>query len=192
MAASPRADDLCRTEAEWACLARLRELSAEKDGPLERHGVRVFLLCLELSRRGGYTVDRELLLCAAFLHDAGLLPGVATDDLYVRDGRRVTEDLLATHGWPPERLALVGETVERHHEVRSQWRRGAEVELLRRADLIEVSAGVVAYGLSRGWIRGLFRAVPRDGFVRGIGTLVYRVLRDRPSTLPRVFAPGKG
>ncbi len=192
MAASPSAEELCETEAERASLTTLRELAAETDGPLERHGVRVFLLCLELAGRGSFTVDRELLLCAALLHDAGLLPGAATGDLYVRDGRRVAEDLLFTLGWGPERLALLGETVERHHEVRSQWRRGAEVELLRRADLIEVSAGVVAFGVPRGRIRGLFRAVPRDGFALGIGALVVRVLRDRPSTLPRIFAPGPG
>ena len=191
MEASPSAEELCETEAERASLARLRELASETDGPLERHGVRAFLLCLELAARGGLTVDRELLLCAALLHDVGLLPGAATGDLYIRDGRRVAEDLLFTLGWPTGRLTLLGETVERHHEVRSQWRRGAEVELLRRADLIEVSAGVVAFGLPRGRIRGLFRAVPREGFFRGIGVLVVRVLRDRPSTLPRIFAPSQ-
>lgn len=102
---SLNAEELCRTEAERACLASLRELSAQSDGPLERHGSRVFLLALELAARGGWTVDRELLLCAALLHDVGLLPGAATSDLYVRDGRRVAENLLYSLGWSSERLA---------------------------------------------------------------------------------------
>jgi hypothetical protein len=96
--------------------------------------------------------------------------------------------VLAPFAWPQERLARCGEAIERHHALRAQWRLGPEVELLRRADLVDVSAGVVSYGLDRAWLRALFARVPRRGFYRGLGPLVVRMLRDRPLTAPRIFA----
>ena len=183
------ADEICATDAERACLAALRTLTGERDGPMERHGLRVFFVADALAARRGSRVDRELLLCAGLLHDAGLLPGAATTDVYVRDARRYAEGVLAPFAWPAERLTLLGEAIERHHELRAQWRRGAEVELLRRADLLEVSGGLVRFGLSGGWVRGLFAQVPRRGMYPEIGRLLVRALRERPGTLPKIFAP---
>ena len=124
--------------------------------------------------------------------DAGLYPGAASSDTYVRDGRRLAERTLAVFDWPPDRLRRLGNAVEYHHELRAQWDRGAEVELMRRADLVEVSQNPVRFGLPRPWLRALRRRIPVDGMGREIGRLVARVLRERPGTLPRVFAPGRG
>ena len=59
--------------------------------------------------------------------------------------------------------------------------------MLRRADLVDVSAGVVAYGLSRGWLRGLFRAVPRDGIYGEIARIAADIAQERPETIPSIF-----
>jgi HD domain len=93
-----RADDIVTTDAERACLAALRAATGESDGAMERHCVRQFLIAERLGeqeRPGAASVDRELLLCAALVHDAGLYPGVATADVYVTDSRRLAERTIA-------------------------------------------------------------------------------------------------
>ena len=184
------ADELARTDAERACLAEVRRLTGTTAGPLEHHNVRAFQIAERLAERRGLKVDREVLLCAAHLHDVGLYPGAATDASYVDDGARLAERLLAPYAWPPARLKRCTDAIERHHELRPQWKRGVEVELLRRADLVDVSGGLVALGAGRGWVRSLGREAPRRGFYREIARLLTRVARERPGTLPRIFRPG--
>jgi hypothetical protein len=179
------ADDLATTEAERACLAELRRLVGAPDGPIERHSVRVLLLAEELGRRGGHEYDRELLVCAALLHDAGLYaPG---DEAYVSDGRRLTERLLSARGWDATRLEVCASAVERHHELVSQWWRGVEVELIRRADLIEISHGLIRYSVPRPTVGSIVARVPRDGFVPEVVRAL--VARERPRTVWRIFRP---
>ena len=183
------ADDLVTTDAERACLDALRTATREPDGAMERHCVRQFLIAERLGESVPGEVDRELLLCAALLHDAGLYPGASTGDVYVTDGRRLAERTLSPFGWPPSRLARCLDAVEQHHALASRWGWGAEVELIRRSDLVDVTGGLVAFGLPRGWLRGLFRAVPRDGFWRMLSTEVLRMVRERPRTLARIPTP---
>ncbi len=154
---------------------------------MEYHCARTFLIAEELAQRGGQDVDREVMLCAAWLHDAGLYPGAATKDTYVKDGRRLAERTLAGRGWPPARLTRLGDAIEYHHELRSQWARGNEVELMRRADLVEVSQTLVRFGLPGDWLRDLRQRISPTGMVAEIGRLLARAARDRPGTLPRIF-----
>jgi hypothetical protein len=175
------------TSAERASLDALREATGERGGPMERHGIRVFLIVERLASKEGATVDREVLLCASLLHDVGLYPRASEGGAYVTDGRHYAAGVLVSGRWSGDRLERCLDAIELHHELRPQWERGAEVELLRRADLVEVSAGLVRFGLRGGWLRGLFRAVPRAGFYPEIARLLGRALRERPATLPRIF-----
>jgi hypothetical protein len=181
------ADAVSGTEAARACLSKLRELAGASDTPMERHCLRVYEIAVELGRRRGLELDLELLVCAAWLHDAGLYPGAATHDAYVRDGRRLAERLLAAEAWPQARLERLGDAIERHHELRPQFARGAEVELMRRADLVDVSQGLISFGLDREWLRALSRRVPRKGMFRDIGRLLAIAARERPLSLPSIF-----
>src|SRR4051812_10173184 len=95
-----RADDLPQPPAALACLQALRELSGETEGPMERHCLRVFLIAERLA--GGQDFDRELMICASWLHDAGLW--CPSDASYVTEGARLAERILAPFGWPTERL----------------------------------------------------------------------------------------
>ena len=151
---------------------------------MENHSARAFVVAEELARRDGLAIDRELLLCAAWLHDAGLYPGAATHDTYVADGRHLAEGIL---DWPAERMTRLGDAIEYHHELRPQWDRGPEVELMRRGDLVEVSQTLVTFGLSRRWLRGLRSAIPPAGMVPEIGRLLFQALRERPGTVPQIF-----
>ena len=181
------AEDLARTDSELAALERLRDITGETGGPMERHGLRVFLIADRLATARGAKVDREVLLIAGLLHDVGLYDEASHGGVYVREGAEFTAELLRARGWDEERIRLCFDAIERHHEVRSQWDRGAEVELIRRADLIDVSSGLVRFGLSRDWLKDLFKAVSRDGTYRTIGYEVARVLRHRPLTFPQIF-----
>lgn len=180
---------LVGSEAERMCLAALRAATHEPDGPMERHCVRQFLIAERLGADAAQEIDREVLLCAALLHDAGLFPGVATGDVYVADSRRLAERTLAPFGWAPDRLARCLDAVEQHHALGSRAAWGTEVDLVRRADLIDVTRGLVAFGLPRAWLRELFRKIPRTGFYRMLGREVGRMIRKRPRTLVRIFSP---
>jgi hypothetical protein len=95
--------------------------------------------------------------------------------------------MLAARGWSGERLQRCLDAIELHHDLVPVWEAGAEAELMRRADLIELSAGVISFGLRRSWLRGLFAAVPRDGIYGEVGKMVAKAARERPLTLPLIF-----
>jgi hypothetical protein len=184
------ADEVVETEAERDALAAVREATGETDGAYERHGLRVFLIARELAARRGTEVDREVLVVTGLLHDLGLYDAISRGGVYVKDGADFARELVARHGWSEERATLCANAIERHHELRSQWAAGAEVELTRRADLVEVSGGIVTFGLPRSWIRELFAAISRDHFYRDVARLLGHAVRERPLTLPRIFLRG--
>jgi hypothetical protein len=181
------AEDLARTDSETAALAALRDATGETGGAMERHGIRVFLIADRLATARGAKVDREVLLIAGLLHDVGLYDAASHGGVYVREGAEFTAAILREHGWDEGRIRLCFDAIERHHELRSQWDRGVEVELIRRADLVDLSDGLIRFGLSREWVRDLFKSVSRQGTYRTIGFEVARVLRHRPLTLPQIF-----
>ncbi len=181
------AEDLARTDSEVAALQKLREVTGESGGAMERHGLRVFLIADRLATAREAKVDREVLLIAGLLHDVGLYDAASHGGVYVTEGAEFTAELLREHGWGDGRIKLCFDAIERHHELRSQWDRGPEVELIRRADLVDLSDGLIRFGLSRQWIHDLFKSVSRDGTYRTIGYEVARVIRHRPLTLPQIF-----
>ena len=181
------AEDLARTDSEVAALQKLREVTGESGGAMERHGLRVFLIADRLATARELKVDREVLLIAGLLHDVGLYDAASHGGVYVTEGAEFTAELLREHGWGDGRIKLCFDAIERHHELRSQWDRGPEVELIRRADLVDLSDGLIRFGLSREWIHDLFKSVSRDGTYRTIGYEVARVIRHRPLTLPQIF-----
>jgi hypothetical protein len=184
-----RADELATTDAERACLTALREATGWVDDPMERHCVRQFLIAERMAADTGLVVDRELLLCATLLHDAGLFPGVTSGDVYTADSRRLADRTLAPFDWERGRLARCLDAIEQHHATRSRWDWGAEVELVRRSDLVDVTRGLVRFGLDRAWLRQLFREIPRKGFYRLIALGLLHQARHHPGNLLRIFTP---
>lgn len=154
---------------------------------MERHGLRVFLIADRLATAREAEIDREVLLIAGLLHDVGLYDQASHGGVYVKEGAEFTAELLRAQSWDEDRIRLCFDAIERHHELRSQWGRGAEVELIRRADLVDLTSGVVRFGLSREWLRDLSKSVPRDGTYDTIGREVGRLLLHRPLTFPQIF-----
>jgi hypothetical protein len=173
---------LSTTPAARAALEALRT-AAGANGPMERHCLRQFAIAERLA--GDRAFDRELLLCACWLHDTGLY--TPSRDPYVTEGARLADRVLAPFGWPLERLQRCMDACEQHHAPRSRLAMGLEVELVRQADLVDVTAGIVNFGLDRRWLRALFRDVPRDGFGRLLGGAVLGELRHRPASLTGDF-----
>jgi hypothetical protein len=180
-------DDVVATDAERACLQALREATRMADGPMERHCLRVFVIAERLAAELDRRVDREVLLCASLLHDVGAYGVAPEGDAYTSEGRRFAVQLLEPFGWTEIRVRACGNAIEHHHELSEMWELGPETEVLRRADLVDVSAGIVAFGMSRGWLRGLFTAVPRDGIYGEIARIAAGIVRERPETIPDIF-----
>ena len=103
----------------------------------------------------------------------------------------LAEQVLAPFGWPADRLRRCMDACEQHHAPTSRRDLGLEVELVRRSDLVDVSAGLIRFGLDRAWLRSLFAEVPRAGFYRTIGGAVLGELRHRPVSLRGVFLPSR-
>ena len=185
----PAADPLVSTAAERASLDALREATGALDTPMERHCIRVFVMIERMAADRCVPIDREVALSASFLFEIGVYPVAATGDVYTSDGRRFAKRLLEPFGWPEPRFRLCLDTIERHHQLRSQRQYGTEVELLRRADLVDAFPALFHFGLSRGWLADLFRRIPRRGLYRTILAGVGAMLRERPATVPRIFLP---
>jgi hypothetical protein len=98
----------------------------------------------------GIAYDRELLLCASFLHDSDLYGSAGTGDVYVKDSAGYARRTLAPFGSPDERLQVCLDACEPHHAFRTRWWMATEVELGRRSDLVEVYPEVTGFGISLG------------------------------------------
>jgi hypothetical protein len=159
---------------------------------MERHCVRCFVFVEKLAAKRGVEIDREVALCAAILHDVGLYPSVTHGGVYTDEGGELARDIFLEAGASAERAQLCADACAYHHALRDQSPRGVEVELLRVADRLEVSGGLVRGGLSRAEVREVFAAHSRKGLYRAIAALVARALRERPTTVPRIFRLSRG
>jgi hypothetical protein len=124
------------------------------------HTYRMTNFCLALL--GADARQGEKVVAAAAFHDIGiwtagtfdyLEPSVAAATQYlVRSGRAA---------WVPE----IGAMIREHHRLRA-YRGESErlVETFRRADLIDVSHGLVRFGLPRRFLREVFSHWPDEGF----------------------------
>src|SRR4051794_39536956 len=159
------ADELISTDAEAASLKALRVATGETHGDMERHTMRQYLIAERIADMRRIPYDRELLLCASFLHDSGLYGPASTGDVYIKDSARYARRTLEPFGWSDDRLRVCLDACEQHHAFTPRWSMVNEVELVRRSDLVEVVPELVRFGMPRSWLkRRLWRAVPRAGF----------------------------
>jgi len=145
------------------------------------HAHRVANLCLALAGRDDDTVEKVAI--AAALHDIGIWTERTFD--YLEPSVRAAAAHLARTGrtaWTPEVAAMI----EEHHRVRP-YRARPEwlVESFRRADWIDVTGGVLAFGVPRRFIRALYARWPDAGFHWKLVRLTLGRARTHPwSPLP--------
>jgi len=157
--------------ARHACLIALRRATGIDEGPMELHSLRVERIALRLADLEDHDVDELALRCAALLHDIGLYDPWWDGGPYPQASGQAAQEVLGKVGFASRRLALCRSAVRRHHAPTDQSSLGKEVELLRRADLIDISRGVISFGLPRQWLVDLFDQLPRTGFGRHVAWL---------------------
>jgi hypothetical protein len=185
-------DALAETDASREALASLRAATGGAHGPMERHCLRCRHIGARIAERRGWPVDQELLTVASILHDIGLYPAVSKGGVYTADGAALAREMLARHGWEPERIERCADAIDRHHDVRSQLTRSSEAEALRLADRVELSSGLLAAGLDRTWLRAVRREIPVRGLWGELAREIGRALRERPLTMTRIFLRPSG
>src|SRR6185437_9029835 len=125
--------------------------------------------------------DRELLLCACWLHDAGLY--TPSRDPYVTEGARLAARVLAPAGRPSGCSAAW--TPASSTTVATGHGPGGRADAASRP--VDSTAGIVNFGLDRRWLRALFRDVSREGSWRLVGRSARSEFRHRPAGLTGVF-----
>jgi hypothetical protein len=149
----------------------------------KNHTYRVVNACAALSTRAPEQLEK-MAIAVAF-HDIGIWTDRTFD--YLLPSMRRARAHLTKAGkseWADEVDAMILE----HHKLRPYtapnnltWL----VEPLRQADLVDVSHGLFAFGLSRSFLRDLFAAFPNAGFHKRLVELTYeRFLRNPFSPLP--------
>ncbi len=140
------------------------------------HAYRVANLCLALQPAGESALEKVAL--AAAFHDLGIWTARTFD--YLAPSADLARDHLqcAGHGeWQAEVAGMICE----HHKVRRYRGTGAEmIEPFRRADWIDVSRGVLSFGLPRPLLREIFARWPNAGFHKRLLKLTLREARAHP------------
>jgi hypothetical protein len=145
------------------------------------HVYRVLNLCLALTPEQPQRLDK--IAVAAVFHDLGIWTGRTFD--YLSPSVALAGRYLEATGrieWAPEIAAMILE----HHRVTAYRDNPAWlVEGFRRADWIDVSMGVIGYGVPGNTIRGILDYWPSAGFHRRLVSLAWeRALRHPRSPLP--------
>ena len=115
---------------------------------------------------------------AGFFHDAGIWLAGTFD--YLAPSARLACHYLTEHGleaWRDEIHAMVLD----HHKITATNRgRDSLVEAFRRADWIDVSLGLIRFGVSRERLREINHRFPNAGFHALLAALTARQLFTRP------------
>ena len=162
--------------------AHAAALGADFEG-YRNHAYRVANLCVAQLRAS--TEDVEKVAVAAAFHDLGIWTDRTFD--YLNPSARLAQAYLtqaARTEWIPE----ITETIFGHHKVLRyrgihQWL----VEPFRRADWMDVSMGVLTFGLSRQLLEAVSSVWPRSGFHQRLVRLALRRARTHPwNPLPMI------
>ncbi len=140
------------------------------------HAYRVMNLCVAQSSRDPQQLEKVAI--AAALHDIGIWTDGTFD--YLPPSVRVATDYLVRAGraeWAPEISAMILE----HHKI-SRYRGDPDwlVEPFRRSDWVDVTRGLMTFGLPRSLLREVFSTWPSAGFHRRLVGLELERLRTHP------------
>jgi HD domain len=147
------------------------------------HTYRVANLCVALSSDD--SEQRQKIAIAAAFHDMGIWTDGTFD--YLQPSIRLASAHLARSGraeWTSE----ITEMILQHHKISpSRGDRHWLIEPFRQADWVDVSRGLVTFGLPRKFLHEIFSAWPGEGFHKRLAQLSLERLRTHPwSPLPMV------
>lgn len=140
------------------------------------HAYRVVNLCVALSPADGAQLEK-IAIATAF-HDMGIWTDRTFD--YLQPSVRLACAHLTRTG-REEWIAEVTEMILQHHKISSYPdRHDWLVEPLRRADWVDVSKGLITFGLPRKLIKEVFSTWPSAGFHKRLVQLELNRLRTHP------------
>ena len=140
------------------------------------HAYRVVNFCVALAPCADATLEKVAL--AAAFHDLGIWTARTFD--YLQPSIELACSHLNCAGHDNWRASVAGMSRE-HHKIRGF--RGADAELIepfRRADWIDVSLGVLSFGLPRERVREIRARWPNEGFHQRLAQLALERLRKHP------------
>jgi hypothetical protein len=140
------------------------------------HCVRVGNFCMALS--APEQAPEEKIATAAAFHDLGIWTDGTFD--YLPHSLRLATGYLESvdrAGWIPEITTMIAE----HHKItpyrdRPEWL----VEPFRKADLVDLSLGLVRFGLDVRFIRKVRDSFPNSGFHKRLLELTWKRVRSDP------------
>lgn len=140
------------------------------------HVYRVVNLCVAQSSDSPEIVEK-IAIAAAF-HDMGIWTDGTFD--YLKPSVRLAQAHLTQIG-KAEWAAEVTEMILEHHKIFPyRGDAGALVEPFRRADWVDVSHGLLTFGISRKFLRELYATWPSAGFHKRLVQLEFTHLRTHP------------
>ncbi|MDX1496887.1 MAG: HD domain-containing protein [Salinisphaeraceae bacterium] len=126
--------------------------------------------------------DLEKLAIAAYFHDIGIWSDQTFD--YLQPSAARAREYLSEQGlddWADEVSAMITE----HHKVSATRGQGRLVEAFRRADWIDVTLGVLRFGVAKDILQQLQAKFPNEGFHKRLVALTLQRMRQKPlSPLP--------
>ena len=145
------------------------------------HTYRVINFCSVLATPD--PVALEKLAIAAAFHDLGIWTDKTFD--YLAPSERLARAYLARNG-KTEWDAEINSMIREHHKItRYQPNPSWLVEAFRRADSIDVSLGIITFGVPRKFVREVMDTFPNAGFHKRLVQLSFRRLLSHPlSPLP--------
>ncbi|MVU81938.1 phosphohydrolase [Nocardia sp. ET3-3] len=150
------------------------------------HVLRVLSFCDLQAGSAPGSVDapssREEFRTAAVFHDLGVWTAHTFD--YLAPSISLACDWLVRHG-QHRLMPIVAAMIDDHHKIRPIDGPYPEAEVFRRADLVDVSAGLIRFGIARADYRQVVNRYPDAGFRRRLARLGTQRLRSHPwSPLP--------
>ena len=142
----------------------------------KNHVYRVVHFCLAL--RHCNEKEREKIIIAGCFHDLGIWTNDTVD--YLQPSILLAKEYLKRRNieqWFIE-IELI---IDMHHKIRKYEDAGHPlVEVFRRADLVDVSLGVIKWGLPADYIKSIKVRFPNSGFHKRLTQLAVRWFLEHP------------
>lgn len=157
-------------------LAEYKNVIGEDFIPYKNHVYRVVNFCMALHHNK--EEEREKIIIAGCFHDLGIWTNDTVD--YLQPSILLAKEYLK--GRDLEQWFIEIELmIDMHHKIRKYEDNNYPlVELFRRADLVDVSLGLVQWGLPKDYIRNIKTKFPNSGFHKRLLQLEVRWLFRHP------------
>ena len=153
-----------------------REMLGAQYQPYKNHVYRMVNFCLAFHPCTGD--DLEKIIIAACFHDLGIWPNDVVDYLppSIELARAYLEDN-QKHAWVDE----ISEMIDQHHKFRAVKNSAYPlVEIFRRGDWTDVSFGLRAFGLDKGFYKQVCAHFPNLGFHKNLMLLSKEEFKRHP------------